>query len=196
MTVMTQPSFAIVVGVDLGQFSSFVVEHALDQGARHDAPELHFLTVVDRADEIEATKQRLADLVVPAISAFASPVGSRDRSDWSLRLHVRAGKIAEELAALAAEVGARLMVIGRFGRHHPYRRLAKTAADIVDLAPCPVLVTALVDDPPRTSPICPDCAKVRVETHGERWFCAQHRGDRVSTRVPFGGGFTGSNQLW
>jgi nucleotide-binding universal stress UspA family protein len=186
---MTQPSFAIVVAVDLGQFSSIVVEHALDQAARHDAPELHFLTVVGSADEIEATKRRVVDLVVPAL-------GPLDRKNGSMRLHVRAGKVAEELAALAAEVGAQLMVIGRFGAHHPHRRLAKTAADIVDLAPCPVLIAALVEDPPRTSPICPDCAKVRVETNGERWFCAQHRGDRVSTRVPFGGGFTGSNQLW
>ncbi|MEP6862990.1 MAG: universal stress protein [Deltaproteobacteria bacterium] len=186
---MTRPAFGIVVAVDLTQFCSIVVEHALDQAARHPAPDLHFITIVDRADEIEATKGKLAELVLPSISAL-------DRADWSLRLHVRAGKVAEELAALAAEVGAQMMVIGRFGVHHPHRRLAKTAADILDLAPCPVLVATLVEDPPQTSPICPDCAKVRAETNAERWFCARHRDDRVSTRVPFGSGFTGSNQLW
>jgi nucleotide-binding universal stress UspA family protein len=186
---MSEPTYAIVVAVDLGQFSSIVVEHALDQAARHSAPDLHFLTVVDKADAIEETKRQLADLVLPSISAI-------DRSDWSLRLHVRAGKAAEEIAALAAEVGAQLIVAGRFGTHHPHRKLAKTAAEILELAPCPVLVAALVEDPPRSSPICPDCAKVRAETDGERWFCARHRSDRVSTRVPFGGGFTGSNQLW
>ncbi|HET9992285.1 MAG TPA: universal stress protein, partial [Kofleriaceae bacterium] len=131
----------------------------------------------------------LADLVLPSISAL-------ERSDWSLRLHVRAGKIAQELAALAAEVGAQLIVIGRFGTHHPHRHLAKTAADILEVAPCPVLVAALVEDPPRTSPICPDCAKIRAETEGERWFCARHQSDRVSMRVPSGAGFSGSNQLW
>jgi len=186
---MTESTYAIVVAVDLEELSSIVVEHALDQAARHDAPDLHFLTVVEKADDIDATKRRLADLVLPSISAI-------DRSDWTLRLHVRAGKIAEELAALAAEVGAQLIVIGRFGVHHPHRNLAKTAAEIVELAPCPVLVAALVEDPQRISPICPDCAKVRVESSGERWFCDRHRGDRVSTRVPFGSGFTGSNQLW
>lgn len=186
---MTQPTYGIVVAVDLGQFSSIVVEHALDQASRHDAPDLHFLTVVDRAADIDTTKRALADLVLPSISAI-------DRSDWTLRLHVRAGKVAEELAALAAEVGAQLIVIGRFGTHHPHRHLGKTAADIVELAPCPVLVTALVEDPMQTSPICPDCAKVRAETDGERWFCARHRDDRVSMRVPFGSVFTGSTQLW
>jgi nucleotide-binding universal stress UspA family protein len=186
---MTEPTYAIVIAVDLGQFSSIVVEHALDQAARHDAPDLHFLTVVDKADAIEETQRRLADLVLPSISAL-------ERSDWSLRLHVRAGKAAEEIAALAGEVGAQLIVAGRFGTHHPHRKLAKTAASIVELAPCPVLVAALVEDPPRTSPLCPDCARIRVETEGERWFCARHRSDRVSMRVPSGFGFTGSNQLW
>lgn len=190
ITRMTQPTtYGIVVGVALGQFSSIVVEHALDQAARHDTPDLHFLTVVAKPEDIEPTKRKLAEAVMPAISAL-------ERVDWTLRLHVRAGKTAEELAALAAEVGAQLIVIGRFGEHHPHRHLAKTAADILDLAPCPVLVAALAQDPPRVSPICPDCAKVRVETNGERWFCARHRGDRVSALVPFGAGFTGSNQLW
>ena len=186
---MTQNTFGIVVAVDLGQFSSIVIEHALDQAARHGVPDLHFLTVVDHVRDIEPTKRKLSDLVLPS-------VGVIDRGVGSLRLHVRAGKIAEELAALATEVGAQLIVIGRFGVQHPHRRLAKTAADILDLAPCPVLVAALVEDPPQTSPICPDCAKVRVETEGELWFCERHHDDRVSTRVPFGAGFTGSNQLW
>jgi len=186
---MTQPSFTIVVAVDLGQFSSIVVEHALDQAARHDTPDLHFLTVVDSAKDIEPTKQKLAGLVLPML-------GTLDRSRWQMRLHVRAGRAAEELAALATEVGAGLMVIGRFGEHHPHRSLAKTAAEILELAPCPVLVASLVQDPPKVSPVCPDCAKVRAESNGESWFCARHRDDRVSTRVPFGSGFTGSNQLW
>ena len=189
LDVMTRPSFTIVVAVDLGQFSSIVVEHALDQAARHDSPDLHFLTVVAKPGDIEPTKQKLADLVLPML-------GTIDRSRWQMRLHVRAGDTPEELAALATEVGAELMVIGRFGEHHPHRRLAKTAADIVDLAPCPVLVASLVADPPRTSPICPECAKVRAATNGERWFCDRHRDDRVSTRIPFGSNFTGSNQLW
>lgn len=186
---MTQPTYGIVVAIDLGQYSSIVVEHALDQAARHDAPDLHFLTVVDHAKEIDATKRKLADLVLPAISAIG-------REDGSLRLHVRAGKVEEEIAALATEVGAELVVIGRFGERHPHRRLAKTAADILDLAPCPVLVATFVQEPPRISPMCPDCARVRVETNGERWFCAKHTDGRVSTRVPFSAGFTGSNQLW
>ena len=72
---------------DLGQFSSIVVEHALDQAARHSAPGLHFLTVVDRR-----TRSRR-----PSASSRTGVAGAqRDRrSDWSLRLHVRAGKVAE-----------------------------------------------------------------------------------------------------
>lgn len=186
---MTDSTFRIVVALDLTEYSSLVLEHALDQAVRHSAPDLHFLSVVDDTDAIEPTKKRLAELVLPSLDAI-------DRARWSVRLHVRAGKTAEEIAALAGEIGARLIVIGRFGVHHPHRHLAKTASDILDLAPCPVFVAAFAEDAVQTSPICPDCAKVRTESEGERWFCERHRSDRVSTRVPFGSNFTGSNQLW
>jgi hypothetical protein len=156
---------------------------------RHTAPDLHFLCVVDDAGAIEATKKRLAELVLPALDVI-------DRARWSVRLHVRAGRAAEEIADLAGEVGARLVVIGRFGVHHPHRHLAKTASDIIDLAPCPVYVAVLAEGAVQTSPICPDCAKARSESEGERWFCDRHRSDRVSTRVLFGSNFTGSSQLW
>lgn len=184
-----EPSFRLVCALDLEQYSDIVLGHALDQAARHEKPDLHFLTVIERAADADATKNRLAEAVLPAIQAL-------DRTSWSVRLHVRAGDAPPEIAALADEVAAHLIVIGRFGVHHPRRHIAKMASDILDLAPCPVLVAALGDE--ARSPQCDDCAKTRLETAGERWFCQAHSGDRarISTLVPFGSGFTGTNLMW
>ncbi|HEY0255323.1 MAG TPA: universal stress protein [Kofleriaceae bacterium] len=179
----------IVVALDLEQYSDIVLEHALDQAARHKRPDLHFLTVIERPADVSEMKNRLAERVLPAIQAI-------DRTSWAVRLHVRAGSAPEEIAALAGEVDAHLIVIGRFGIHHPRRHLAKMASDILDLAPCPVLVATLRDE--EKSPQCDDCAKARIDTNGERWFCMAHSGDRarISTLVPFGSNFTGSGLMW
>jgi nucleotide-binding universal stress UspA family protein len=188
---MIEPPYRIVVGLDLDQYSEIVLEHALDQAARHRAPDLHFLTVTDRPADCDGVKTRLAALVLPGLESI-------DRSAWSARLHVRAGETAQEIADLASEIRAQLIVIGRFGVHHPHRHLAKTASDILDLAPCPVLVAGLVGDGSQRSPQCDDCARVRIETEGEKWFCERHSGERTrfSTLIPFGGGFSGSSEMW
>lgn len=188
---MIEPPHRIVVALDLEQYSEIVLEHALDQAARHRAPDLHFVTVTDRPAECDTVKPRLAALVLPALELI-------DRSAWSVHLHVRAGDTAQEIADLAAEVRAHLIVIGRFGVHHPHRHLAKMASDILDLAPCPVLVAGLVGEEAPRAQQCDDCARVRSETDGQRWFCERHSVERTrfSTLIPFGSNFTGSNEMW
>ena len=188
---MLRTNHRIVVALDLEQYSSIVLEHALDQAARHRTPDIHFLTVVERPVECVEMKKRLAQLVLPALEAV-------DRTTWTVHLHVRAGEAPSEIAALASEVGAHLIVIGRFGIHHPHRHIAKMASDILELAPCPVLVAGLSEDDSRVAPQCDDCANTRGETAGEKWFCVRHSGDRarISALVPFGSSWTGSNELW
>jgi nucleotide-binding universal stress UspA family protein len=188
---MIEPTFRIVVALDLEQYSQIVLDHALDQAVRHRAPDVHFLSVVDRPEDVPAVKERLAGLVLPSLDSIAS-------TEWSARLHVRVGETAAEIAGLTGELRAHLIVIGRFGVHHPHRHIAKTASDILDIAPCPVLAVGLVDDAPETTPQCEDCVKIRRETHGGNWFCKKHHGDgaRISTLVPFGSNFTGSRLMW
>ena len=41
--------YRIVVGLDLSEYAEVVLEHALDQAARHELSELHFVTVVPDA---------------------------------------------------------------------------------------------------------------------------------------------------
>src|SRR5258706_154336 len=103
--------YRIVVGIDLSEYSDIVIEHALDQAARHDAPELHFLTVREkRKPTAEERKQALWERVYPALETF-----NRYGTDWRAQLHVRRGKPEVEIVTLAADIRADLIVIGQFG---------------------------------------------------------------------------------
>lgn len=190
------PHFRIVVALDLSEYAEIVLEHALDQAARHSAPDLHFLSVIeDRRGDVERAKRELADLVLSGIDS----VGERAR-DWHARLHVRTGRAHEEIAALAAEIDAHLIVCGRFGVHRHLLSHASTAHRIIEHAPCPVLAVNLVDRPVQTQPQCPDCVRVRAETDGERWFCDAHsapgRVTVATTRLPPSTSWTGGGLMW
>jgi nucleotide-binding universal stress UspA family protein len=195
MTTAVIPSprrFRIVVALDLSEYSEVVLEHALDQAARHDAPDLHVVTVVGAKADIEATKNTLAALVLPDLEDF-------DCADWRARLHVRTGVPYEEIADLAAEVRADLVVIGRFGLHHRYGKARSVASRVLDAAPCPTLVVGLVDDSPDEVVQCEDCVAVRASSDGERWFCTAHSAsDRVTlaSAVLSPVSLTGGGLMW
>ena len=165
--------YRIVVALDRSEYAEIVLEHALDQAARHDHPDLHFVTVVPDEKRLAETKEQLAELVLEGLDAF------RDHgADWHARLHVRAGKPAREIVALAQDVNADLIIVGRFGTRGG--RLGSTAIAVLELATCPTLAVALVDRPIE-QPQCPDCVSVRADSDGEIWFCAKHRApDRVT----------------
>ena len=188
----TSRRFEIVIGLDLSEYAEIVLEHALDQAARHDAPDLHVLTVIDTPADLEATKQRMAALVLPALEDF-------DCTDWRLRLHVRVGKAHEEIAGLAAELRASLIVVGRFGLHHRGSRLGSVASRVLDAATCPTLVVGMVDDSPDAVAQCPDCVTVRAESDGEHWFCPAHAandGASFATVFVSGPTWTGGGLMW
>lgn len=171
---MTPPRFRLVIALDRTELAEIVVEHALDQAVRHDSPDIHFLTVVHAPDEIDAAKEWLATIVLEGLGAFRG-----DRPDWRTRLHVRTGKVGEQIIELAEEVDADLLVIGRFGSHDARGSLAPA---IVDLTSCPTLVVGL-SGRALDLETCADCAHEREVSEGERWFCAAHAGDRVGVSL-------------
>jgi nucleotide-binding universal stress UspA family protein len=184
--------YRIVVGVDLSEYADIVIEHALDQAARHDMPELHFLTVCEKRTEAgDDRKQALWDRVCPSLQAF-----NRYATDWRARLHVRRGKPEVEIAELAAEIRADLIVIGQFGLHTPRVSDKNLPNRVLQHATCPTLVVGLpeaVDAPPQ----CPMCAAVREDTEGERWFCDQHINDRGTDHfVSPMTGWSGGTLMW
>lgn len=159
----------MVVGVDLSEYSQIVIEHALDQAARHLAPELHFLHVKERKKvTIDEVTERLSAAVYPALQIF-----NQYGTDWRARLHVRTGKPHEQIAMLAADVLADLTVIGQFGLHGkgvPRRVLAH--------AICPTLVVGMPHLLDSTQ--CYACSATREDSDGDRWFCEDHVSSRAS----------------
>jgi len=167
---MSVERFCLVVGLDLSEYAEIVLEHAIDQAARHDDVDLHVVTVAHRGDRVADLKSRVTDLVAPALELL----GERP---WRAHVHVRAGDAANEIANLAADVRAELIVVGRFGLHHHHwrRRVGSVAARVITLAPCPTLVVGLVDQSaPESARQCPKCVAVRARTDGEVWFCSEH----------------------
>lgn len=156
------------MGIDLSEYSEIVLEHALDQAARHQAPELHFLTVRERrkpsADDI---KQALWERVYPALETF-----NTFGTEWRARLHIRRGKPEEQIAMLAAELRSDLIVIGQFGLHNPKNNDKNLPNRVLQAAVCPTLVVGMPEA--IDFPQCPLCVAVRENTEGDRWFCAQH----------------------
>jgi hypothetical protein len=75
-------------------------------------------------------------------------------------------------------VSAHLIVVGRFGTHHPHRPIGTVAARVIDLAPCATLVVGLTGSSDATVQ-CVACVAVRADSDGARWFCPEHAGDRL-----------------
>lgn len=164
MTYGRTRRYRIVVGVDLTEYSSIVIDHALDQAARHQSPELHFVHVKEsRKHDINTLGEDLASAVYPALQVF-----NQHGADWRARLHIRRGKPDEQITMLAADILADMIVIGDFGLHRkgmPKRILAH--------AICPTLVVGMPKHLDATQ--CGECAALREDSDGTRWFCDDHR---------------------
>ena len=186
--------YRIVVGLDLTEYCEIVLEHALDQAARHRTPELHFLYVKERRHRKrsdEELEQRMSAIVYPALQTF-----NEHAAEWRARLHVRAGKPDEQIASLAQDLQSDLIVIGQFGLHHPKQTFKNLPGRVLQAAPCPTLIVGM----PRAmqeSPICGACAAVREDTEGERWFCEEHvADDRLEHAVTPMTVWTGGSLMW
>jgi nucleotide-binding universal stress UspA family protein len=92
-------------------------------------------------------------------------------------LHVRVGKPDVEIAQLAHELGADLLVIGTHGRTGMERLiLGSVAESLVRHAPCTILTCR-----PKMAPMwdqivlaCPDCVTIQRETQRARLWCDRH----------------------
>jgi nucleotide-binding universal stress UspA family protein len=160
--------YRIVVGLDLSEYSEMVLEHALDQAARHQSPELHLLTVREKRNpDAEQVKQALWEHVYGTLEAF-----NRHGTEWRARLHVRRGKPDEQIVQLASEIAADMIVIGEFGLHHARPSHKALPNKVILNATCPTLVVGLPQS--YDAQQCPMCVALRQESEGELWWCEDH----------------------
>jgi nucleotide-binding universal stress UspA family protein len=170
------PPFTMVVGDDFEQASGLAFEQAVRMAVRIPGSHLHVAHVM-RADAGEAETKRLSS----RLRLYVSEKCAADAyAGQYLGIHVRQGDPACELAELARDVRADLIVVGA-RRHGHLRELLHGffGARLRRISPCPVLVAEpMVEDAaapdPAIEPPCPDCLVVRERSAGTQWWCARH----------------------
>lgn len=189
---MESTTYRIVVGYDYSPTADLALEKAFDLAAREKNAEVHVVTVVVQMGDfvgagISGLGTAAAIPLGDAYEALEARVGQR-MSAWQtatqgtfsrLCIHVRSEVPAAEVAQLASDLEADLVVIGTHGRRG-FRRLllGSVAEGVVRLAHCPVLVVRPKEQAPHVpeiEPPCPRCVEARRETGGAEFWCEQHR---------------------
>lgn len=201
----------IVVGVDFSEASELAVQRAFELAADQPSSEVHLINVVQSygsqvAYEMPLDASALTVLTVAEagqrFKTYADQAIARFMTQSPGKLfgraftHIRYDSTADEIAQLAADLEADLVVVGTHGRRGFSRMLLGSSAEAtVRLAPCPVLVVrpkAVPEAPPRIEPPCPRCLETRRASGGNEQWCEQHRerhgqrhiyhqGDRVAS---------------
>lgn len=164
--------YVVVVGTDYSEAADLALLHALDLAAEKPFAEVHVVNVLaPLAPDYWETPVRPSPAGLLSLNEAAARLKSHVDSiadDWRARrapeagsvriiLHQRVEAPAREIAKLAADVQADLVVVGTHGRRGLARLvLGSVAESAVRLAPCPVLVvrpklqadTALRHEPP------------------------------------------------
>ncbi|HEX6764483.1 MAG TPA: universal stress protein, partial [Polyangiaceae bacterium] len=132
------------------------------------------------------------------LSFRATPRGHAAPETMRVVPHLRLDTPAFEIAQIATDLEADLVVVGTHGRRALSRLiLGSVAESTVRLSPCPVLVVRPKTKPmpvPEIEPPCPRCVETRVKTGRRELWCAQHserhgqrhtyhQGDRASAET-------------
>lgn len=186
---MTLPQYVIVVGVDYSAASERALDEALSLACSKRGVQLHVANVrsepgADAAWAGEAAPpapwqywaSELREFVARKVAAFQVTAGAAPLQH--LYSHQRMGDPAHELAQLATDVEADLVVVGTHDWHQPSQRLLLSVTEgVTRLSPCPVLVVrrkAVSPPSPAIQPPCPTCIAARKATNGAKLWCERH----------------------
>lgn len=187
---MPSHGYVAVVGVDFSDMSNKALDQALEVTNLR-AGELHvvyvepdmpldpmfagaFQSAVTAESLLESVRQRAAERVGVVQAEQGKLTVKR------VVVHVRKGSAGDEIAQLAADLDADLVVVGSHGRRGVSRLVLGSVAERVSrLARCPVWIIRpkahqVADRVPEIEPACPDCLKHRQETKGAELWCARH----------------------
>ena len=174
--------YLVVLGIDYSKESELALAEALAIAAAKRLGEVHAVHVVDTPLGATSTPSdqpmvRLAAYLELGLSEFRERSGGAGQLPARVVGHVRFEAPATEIAQLAADLEADLVVVGTHGRRGLARAVMGSVAEtVVRLAPCPVLVARpkFIAPVPRIQPPCPECVKARQESGGAAFWCEQH----------------------
>jgi len=186
VSAMDRPKYVIVVGIDYSAAAERALGEAFELSLSKRGAQLHVANVRSAASlpaELRAARppwaewaSELREYVAHQAASFEVNAGIEPFRQ--LYTHQRLGDPAHELAQLAADLEADLVVVGTHDWHGVARLvLGSVAEGVTRLAPCPVLVVrrkALPPAVPTIEPPCPECVATRRASSGARFWCAQH----------------------
>lgn len=185
--------YVVVVGIDYSETSDLALERALDLAAERPHAEVHVLHVLPAYQPgftpegaVAGVANRYPDLSEASTKLLghvdrilAERAAQGRKTPERVVTHLRLEVAANEVAQLAADLEADLVVVGTHGRRGVSRLLLGSVAEAtVRLAPCPVLVVRKKAPPqqvPQIEPPCPNCLAARRESGGAELWCEQHR---------------------
>ena len=177
----TDPKSVVLVGIDFSPQSRDILRTA-ERIAMQARSELHLVHVLlpagpmlgaSRADR-ELALATQVDHARGELNRFVAEV---PRSLGRLAGHVRVGTVDVEIAQLAADVSADLIVVGTHGRTGVDRLfLGSTAESLIRHAPCQVLVWRPKSAPAwsQLAPPCADCVTAQKKTDRAQLWCERH----------------------
>lgn len=193
MATEAQTPYIVVVGVDYSETAELALDAAFEAATGHDNAEVHVVSVVNlygpvaQVDvngktenmSLEEANNKLTAHVDAKLKAFKQ----RRKGKLFDRVvsHIRVEFPAEQVAQLASDLEADLIVVGTHGRRGLRRLvLGSVAEGVVRHATCPVLVVrpkgiAESVPVPKIEPPCPRCIETRKKTGGKELWCEQHR---------------------
>jgi nucleotide-binding universal stress UspA family protein len=183
--------YTVVAGIDYSELSELVLEAALEEASKKPGAVVHALHVLpapqsfltpDLVTTIDG-KVIAAGECLKELERFVTRILEKREKESKenpvVMTHVMADKAAEQVAQLAADVEADLVVVGTHGRRGvPRLLLGSVAETTIRLAPCPVLVVrpkAAPEPVPSIEPPCPRCVETRRATGAREFWCEQHR---------------------
>jgi nucleotide-binding universal stress UspA family protein len=169
----------VVAAIDLAAESQGVLQAAAKLASTPDG-ELHVVHVSPKEaggsfrGEDALRLSNLTDDVRAKLEQLASKLPARIKR---IVLHVRLGSADMEIAQLASDVGADLVVVGTRQLTGLDRLLlGSVGANLIRNAPCPVLVCRPKSVAPleQIAPPCPDCRAVQQASGRKTLWCERH----------------------
>lgn len=173
------PKSIVLVGIDFSSLARELLATAANL-ATSSGSELHVVHVLPNNADGAARGEgvlRLANLADDVRARLAQLAAEVPNAVKRIDLHVRLGKPDVEIAQLASDIDADLVVVGTHSQSTIDRlMLGSVAESLVRHATCPVLTYRSKAVPPweQIAPPCADCLAVRHTTQRARLWCDRH----------------------
>jgi nucleotide-binding universal stress UspA family protein len=182
--------FTIVVGIDFSPLSDRALDHALEMASLRAGAEVHVLYVepdlwvgatfaaAPQPPSVEEHLRRVQQRATERVDAIPRELDKRRIR--RVVAHFRRGAPAENVAQLAADLDADLVVVGSHGHRGLERLFLGSVAERVSrLARCPVWIVRPKDHAaagrvPEIEPPCPQCLEARQRSDGKEMWCTPH----------------------